>query len=400
MVLLGGHMGQCHELKDFTNGKKRGKIVQRGGSTMKPETKYIREIKKACEEEGFRNRHLSKPEKDFTRNRKLSLTNTIFYTLGNNRSSCSMEAYRFCKISGCETLSEAAIRKARKKISYTGFRELFVRTAQIASAGKEYRGYQLVAVDGMKGVLPKVPALTEKYGRQNDHAAVFHAVAAYDVLNEVFLDSDFSFGIVSEYEHGVELLDEVVEHSRENATKKIWIFDRGFPSLWLIQHLNAKKQKYVMRVSNHFIREVNEFRASKAEDKQVKVAFDHRRLQTNRVKSEGEMTFEVRCVRIQLTSGEEEILITNLDRKEFTKGSIQEIYRLRWGIETGFQYLKHAVFVEEFTSRNENGIQQDYYASLLVYNFATCICGSVWSEMLLKKGRKTGESSSIRSTKE
>lgn len=393
-------MGQCHELKEFTKKGKRGKIVQRGGSAMKPETKYIRAIKKACEEEAFRNRHLSKPRKDFTRNRKLSLSNAIFYTLGNTRSSSSLEAYRFCEISGCETLSEAAIRKARKKINYTAFRELLVRTAQIASAGKEYRGYQLVAVDGMKGVLPKVPALTEKYARQNDHAAVFHAVAAYDVLNEVFLDSDFSFGIVSEYEHGVELLDEVVENSQKTATEKIWIFDRGFPSLLLIQHLNAQNQKYVMRVSNHFIREVNEFRTSKAEDKEVKVAFNNRRLQTNRVKSEGEMTFEIRCVRIKLTSGEEEILITNLDRKEFSKGSIQEIYGIRWGIETGFHYLKHAVFAEEFTSRNENGIQQDYYASLLVHNFATCICGRAWSKMLLKKGYKTSGSSSIRSTKE
>lgn len=352
---------------------------------MKKETRFIRNITKICKDESFKARHIFDPEKDFTRNRKMNFSDVIFYTLGNNRSSASLEAIRFREISGCETLSEAAIRANRQKVNYTAFRELLVKTARIASDGKDYHGYQLVAVDGMKGVLPNVPSLTEKYARKTDHAANFHAVAAYDVLNEVFLDSDFSFGGIDEHEHGVLLLDTMVKNSPKSGKLRIFIYDRGFPSLLLLQRLIKYGEKFVMRVSSHFLREVNEFRESKAVDKVVTVTLDSRRLQTSRVKSDGEMTFDIRCVRIKLPSGEEEILVTNLEREEFPKRYIKEIYGLRWGIETGFNYLKNAVFVEEFTSRKENGIQQDYYASLLVHNFTICVCGSAWADMPLKK---------------
>ncbi len=65
--------------------------------------------------------------------------------------------------------------------------------------------------------------------------------------------------------------------------------------------------------------------------------------------------------------------------------SIKEIYRLRWGIETGYNYLKHAVFVEEFVTKTENRLAQDYYASLLMYNFSTCICGSMYQDIPKKE---------------
>ena len=78
--------------------------------------------------------------------------------------------------------------------------------------------------------------------------------------------------------------------------------------------------------------------------------------------------FEIRCVRIRLESGEDEFLITNLPRKEFPKRKIKELYRDRWGIETSYNYLKNSVFIEEFTSKKENGIKQDFYASLWAAN--------------------------------
>lgn len=109
----------------------------------------------------------------------------------------------------------------------------------------------------------------------------------------------------------------------------------------------------------------------------------------NHVHSDGISQFDLRCVRVKLPSGEDETLVTNLDRKDFPKRDIKEIYRLRWGIETGFNYLKNAVFVEEFVSKTENGLAQDYFVSLLVYNFATCICGSMYPDIPKKENTST-----------
>ena len=350
---------------------------------MKPETKFIRTIKKITQEEKFQKQYTIDNEKNFIRERKLSFSDTILYTIGNTRSSSCLEAYKFCEAIKCESISDVAIRKARTKIDSKAFYELFLRTADIVPQNKKYHGYQLVAVDGMKGELPKTPKLVEKYCHHNDQVPLFHTIAAYDVLNEVFLDALFCFGGVSEFEYGVSLVDQMSQRNKD--VSRIWIFDRGFPSLRLLQHLHQYNEKYVIRVSTSFLKEVNAFTNSKAVDKEVQISYDNRRMATNRVISDGITEFSVRCVRIKLTENTEEILITNLDRKEFPKRYIKEIYGLRWGIETSYNYLKHAVFVEEFTSRKENGIRQDFYSTLLMNNFITCMCGSVWDDMPLKK---------------
>lgn len=353
---------------------------------MKPETRFIRTVKKIAQDESFQKEHIIKNEVNFTRNRKLSFSDTILYTLGNIRSSACLEADRFCKAANCGPVSDVAIRKARSKIEPKAFYELFLRTADVVPQNKRYHGYQLVAVDGMKGELPRTPELTQKYCTHNEQFPQFHAIAAYDVMNEVFLDALFNFGCVSEHDSGVTLVDQLAKRSPK--VPRIWVFDRGFPSLRLLQHLNQHNEKYVMRVSSSFLKEVNAFTKSKAVDKEVQIICDKRRLATNRVTSEGEVEFTVRCVRVRLSETTDQILVTNLDRKEFPKRYIKEIYGLRWGIETSYNYLKHAVFIEEFTSRKEQGIEQDFYSTLLMSNFITCMCGSIWSDMPLKKEEK------------
>ena len=85
----------------------------------------------------------------------------------------------------------------------------------------------------------------------------------------------------------------------------------------------------------------------------------------------------------------EQILITNLERAEFPKRDLKQLYSLRWGIETSFNYLKNAVFVEEFTSRTENGLAQEYFVSLLMYNFSTCMFGSMQKDIPKKENTNT-----------
>lgn len=351
--------------------------------TMKPETRFIRAVKKIAQDEKFQKQYTIDSERNFIRDRKLSFSDTILYTIGNTRGPAGLEAYKFSEAIKCDSISDVAIRKARAKIDPNAFYELFLRTADVVPQDKKYHGYQLIAVDGMKGELPNTPEFVEKYCHHNDQVPLFHTIAAYDVMNDVFLDALFSFGGVSEYEYGVSLVDRVIQRSTDAS--RIWIFDRGFPSLRLLQHLDQHNEKYVIRVSTSFLKEVNAFTNSKAVDKEVHISYDNRRMATNRVISEGITEFSVRCVRVKLKETAEEILITNLDREEFPKRYIKEIYGLRWGIEISYNYLKHAVYIEEFTSRKQNGILQDFYSTLLMNNFITCICGSVWEDMPLKK---------------
>ena len=120
---------------------------------MKAETKYLREIKKIVAEEAFQERYTRNKEVDFTRNRKLGFAGTMLTAIGTCRGPAYLEAAWFSEAAGCK-VSDTAIRKARAKIDPEAFYELFQLTAAVVPQEKKCHGYQLIAVDGMKGVLP------------------------------------------------------------------------------------------------------------------------------------------------------------------------------------------------------------------------------------------------------
>ena len=289
----------------------------------------------------------------------------MIYVLGNCRESMELNAEKFAEAAKLESVSAAALRKARAKIGWEAFREVFEECAALPPVGKLYQGYELIAVDGMKGELPNLPTLKETYpvnARQS--YPMFRAMSAYDPLNEIFPAASFQAAPADEREMATELLN--AENAKER--KAIWLFDRGFPSVALIQKLERMGARFVMRVSADFLTEASDFARSGAVDKLLRVERDENRRKGNKIKAETPYAFEIRCVRIRLKSGEEEFLITNLPRKEFPKRKIKELYNFRRGVESSCNYLKNAVFIEEFTSKKENGIKQDFYASLWAAN--------------------------------
>lgn len=350
---------------------------------MKESTKIIRAVKKTANDKEFQNGHIMNIEKNFKRERKLKFSDVIFHVISNTKLPTAIEAERFSECIG-EEVSAAALCKARQKISYTAFKELFEMTSKICPLDKKYYGYRLIAVDGMKGELPRTPELTEKYriSPQSDEP-IFHTVSAFDVLNEVFLGSEFHCGSADERELACKLAEQISSDEFYKNENQIWIFDRGFPGLVLLQTLMKHNIKFLMRVSKSFLKEVNEFRESKYVDKIVHVNYTNERSKANKVKIQEALEFDLRCVRISLP--QEEILITNLERNTFPKRYIKELYGFRWGIETNFNYLKNSIFIEEFTSKSENGFQQDYYASMLMYNFVTSIVGTLNDNIPQKK---------------
>ena len=124
---------------------------------MNADTRFIRQIQKTVNDKEFQREHVRNSEKDFIRTRKLTFSDVILYTIGNTRNPVALEAERFTKYISAEKISGAALCKARKKVKYTAFKELFEQTAVISPRNKCFHGYHLYAVDGMKGELIKPP---------------------------------------------------------------------------------------------------------------------------------------------------------------------------------------------------------------------------------------------------
>ena len=85
-------------------------------------------------------------------------------------------------------------------------------------------------------------------------------------------------------------------------------------------------------------------------------------------------TIKIRMVKIKLSSGEVEILLTNLyNERLFTLADLKQLYGLRWRIETTYGKQKNQQQMEQFSGHRVICIQQDYAAGLFVANLQSLI---------------------------
>ena len=84
-----------------------------------------------------------------------------------------------------------------------------------------------------------------------------------------------------------------------------------------------------------------------------------------------EMT--IRFVRFKITEDTYESIATSLSEDQFSVDELREIYRKRWGIETGFREVKYILGLRAVHSKQENSILQEIYARLVMYNFSMSI---------------------------
>ena len=74
-------------------------------------------------------------------------------------------------------------------------------------------------------------------------------------------------------------------------------------------------------------------------------------------------------VRIELESGETEILLSTLVNEEiFTPAHLKELYGLRWPIEESYKTFKHKVCIENFSGKSEKAVLQDFYVKIFIMN--------------------------------
>ena len=96
----------------------------------------------------------------------------------------------------------------------------------------------------------------------------------------------------------------------------------------------------------------------------------------------------LRAIRFTLDSGEEELLITNIEDAELGIQDFKTLYFKRWGIETKFDELKNKLQIQKFTGDTPLSIEQDFYATMFLANMASLIKNEA-DEMIAKdrKGR-------------
>jgi len=75
----------------------------------------------------------------------------------------------------------------------------------------------------------------------------------------------------------------------------------------------------------------------------------------------------IRLLRVELESGEPEILVTSLlDEEKFPHELFKELYFMRWPIEEHYKQLKYRIEIEAYTGESIQTTKQDFYARIFM----------------------------------
>ena len=99
-----------------------------------------------------------------------------------------------------------------------------------------------------------------------------------------------------------------------------------------------------------------------------------------------------RLVKVKLSTGETEILMSNLD-DTFTIKDLSYIYKCRWGIEDCFKVLKSNLMLCIFSGLSAHVVLQDIWSNLHFYNLHTITLLAAEKELQkINKKRKANPS--------
>ena len=135
-------------------------------------------------------RYVKNPNRDFVRNRKLSMENTVVEILSMGGESLPKEMIKYAEINNIE-LTPSAFIQQRAKISSSAFKDLFYKFNELSYDAKKHRGYRILAVDGSEIDCFKNPN-SENFMVTSQKPEGFNKVhlnALYDVINKTFVDA-------------------------------------------------------------------------------------------------------------------------------------------------------------------------------------------------------------------
>ena len=301
----------------------------------------------------------------FSRNRKLSFSNTVFFICSALHKSIAseisnfIEDYKYLKF---PSITKQAFSKARQNISPEAFNELcrlFVdKFYSLNKNLKTWNNFNVLAVDGTSLQVPDTKECGEYFGLSSNQnktrTAVATASALYDVLNDIVVDARITKFRTSERLFAKQHIESI--GNKICPQKSIVIFDRGYPSYDMFDYLDSKKLLFLMRVSTSF--KLAESLDSDDSILEYKVNGEFRK---------------VRVIKFELSNGITETLVTNIYDETIKISEFKELYFLRWGIESKYKELKCSIEIEEFSGTKPISIEQDFYVSLYLSMIGTLL---------------------------
>ncbi len=79
----------------------------------------------------------------------------------------------------------------------------------------------------------------------------------------------------------------------------------------------------------------------------------------------------MRVLKVILSTGEVETLLTSLKQKQLSANKAGELYFERWKVETEYDSLKSKLELENFSGKTKVSVLQDFYATIYMANLVS-----------------------------
>ena len=345
------------------------------------------------------------PTKDFTRNRKLPFSKVVSIILAMGGGSLSNELLDSFNCS-IKTPSSSAFVQQRSKIDPSAFEYLFKLFVNSNSYKSNYKGYRLLAVDGSDIHIPNNHKDAESLQQSVNNAKSYnllHLNAMYDICNRTYIDALIQkFHNSNEHSAFVDMVDRY-----DRTVPTVFIADRGYESYNNMAHVQEKNQFFLIRIKDSSSSGILKGMSLPYDDEyDININLSLTRKQTNEtkelLKNKNEYKYishnskfdflpqtsrkyvamkpyllHFRIVRFKITENTYEVVLTNLDKKNFPAEELKKLYAMRWGIETSFRELKYTIGLLHFHSKKVEFIIQEIFAKLIMYNYSELIVTNI-----------------------
>jgi hypothetical protein len=248
-------------------------------------------------------------------------------------------------------------------------------------AYQTWHSHRLLAVDGSTAQLPDTPDIVAHFGLWGS-VPLARVSQMFDPLNKITVEALIGPKALGEREYAA-------CHFALIGSGDLVLLDRGYPAFWLFVLILSRDAQFCARVSVGVWNVVDQFVTSGLPEQIVELSPCSTAQQECQARQLPAHPITVRLLRIELNSGEIEVLITSLlDQARYSYAAFKDLYHQRWPVEEDYKVLKLRVEVENWSGKSTLSIYQDFHAKVFTANLAALLAHPAQKEVALQSQSK------------
>jgi len=266
-------------------------------------------------------------------------------------------------------VSKMALSLARRKLKSSAFVELnhhlFDFFYNHFNNVKTWHGFNLIGVDGSTLKLFKYKDIREHFGtikpKNGSEVPMARISQMFDVLNKITIDA-----IISPYHVGER--DLLHQHLINLLPNDLLLLDRGYPAYWIFNLILSQGGNFCARISKQW-NIVKGFVESGACETIIDLEASEQATRECLEMGLDVMPLRLRLIRVELDTGQIEVLITSLtDEKKFPLEIFKDLYHQRWFVEVDYLFMKKRIQIDNFSGKSALSVYQDFHSKVFAKN--------------------------------